>query len=147
METLRLLKDCDDLTIVTNSTEAIKEFVLSEVTLLSTGGMLNKKSLSLQGDLAEKALEYYNIEVAVISAKGIDMNAGITDSNEEEAKIKRKMIDQAREVVLLIDTSKLGRKAFVKLIDFERIHTVVLEKQPDDEWMHFFEKNNVNVIY
>lgn len=147
METLKLLKDRNDLTIVTNSTEALRELMLSTVNIMSTGGMFNKQSLSLQGTLAEQSIANYNVDSALISCKGLDIVTGITDSNEDEAKLKKRMILQSNEVILLADSSKFDKKAFVHLTDLTNITTVVTDLEPSQDWINFFEKNQIQLIY
>lgn len=147
MESLKLLKDRDDMTIVTNSTEALRELMVSEVNVLSTGGVFNKRTLSMQGDLTERAIETYNVEMAVISCKGIDKKVGATDTNEGEARIKKHMISQASEVMLLIDSEKFCKKGFVHLANIDQIHHVVTDKKPSDDWISFFEENDIQLHY
>lgn len=147
METLKLLKRREDLTIVTNSSEALKELLVSDVNVLSTGGNLNKRTLSLQGDLTEHAISVYNVDVAVISCKGIDFATGVTDTNEVECRIKRKMIEQASEVILLIDHSKFNKKAFVHLSDIKNITHVITDSKPSQEWLDYFKENHIRVHF
>lgn len=147
IEALKLLKDRDDMTIVTNSTEALRELIVSDVNVLSTGGIFNKRTLSMQGDLTERAIENYNVEMAVISCKGIDKSAGATDTNEIEARIKKLMIAQATEVMLLIDSEKFCKKGFVHLSDISQINHVVTDQKPSDDWIEFFADNKIELHY
>lgn len=147
METIKLLKNREDLTIVTNSSEALKELIVSEVDVLSTGGNLNKRSLSLQGDLTEHAISKYNVDIAVISCKGLDFDTGVTDTNEVECRIKQQMIRQSSEVVLLVDHTKFHKKAFVHLANIEDITHIVTDSRPTKEWLDFFEKNKIGIFY
>ena len=147
METLKLLKNRSDLTIVTNSTEVLKELILSEVTVISTGGIFNKQSLSLQGVLAEAALTTYHVDAALISCKGVDQELGITDSNEIEARLKKNMLDQADKVILLVDSSKFGRKAFVHLCNISKISIIITDQEPSIEWKQYLEKKGIQLIF
>lgn len=147
METMKLLKDRDDLMIVTNSSEALKELLVSNVNVLSTGGELNKRTLSLQGDLTEQAIQHYNVDVALISCKGIDLETGVTDTNEVESRIKRRMIQQASQVVLLADQSKFDKKAFVHLSEFPQIQHVITDQRPNQEWRNFFKEQGIKVHF
>lgn len=147
METIKLLKNRDDLTIVSNSAEMARELFISKVNSFSTGGMLNKKSLAYEGDLAEDAIRRYNTDVAVISCKGIDQETGVTDTNESQARLKKLMIQQAKTVVLLIDSSKFDSKAFVKLTDFDKITHVITEKKPSNIWVNFLNAQGIELHF
>ena len=102
VEALKLIPDNRDVTIVTNSTEVFREFQQSSFHIISTGGEFNKKSLSLQGQLAKTNITKYNVRLALISCKSVNIEKGVLDSNESEAEIKKMMLDQAEEVALLV---------------------------------------------
>lgn len=112
MELLKLLQDRSDLTLLTNSAEAIHVLAQSEIKVVSTGE-LNKNTLSLQGRITKEIISRYHVDIMVMSCKGLDINSGALDSNEAEAEIKKTMIRQATEVALLVDHSKFDRKAFL----------------------------------
>ena len=45
-----------------------------------------------------------------LSVKGVTRDGVLTDADELEAEVKRAMIEQAGEAVLLVDDSKLGAR-------------------------------------
>ena len=147
METLRLLKDRGDLTLLTNSVEALRELSTGDISVVSTGGIFNRNSLSLQGEIAKKTVRNYNVDILLMSCKGLSMEKGALDSNEAEAEIKKAMAAQAVQVALLLDHTKFGRVGFVQLADLEHVHTVVTDERPDDEWMRLFQQRRIQVLY
>lgn len=147
METLKLIPDTAEVTILTNSTEVFREFQQSSINIISTGGEFNKKSLSLQGQLAKSNIVKYNVDLALISCKGLNMEKGVQDSNESEAEIKKLMLEQAGEVVLLADSSKFGQTAFVSLIDLQCVHYIITDRRPEDAWISFCEANGIKLIF
>lgn len=62
MELLKLLKERNDLTLLTNSAEAFHELAQSEINVVSTGGELNKNTLSLQ----EESLRKLSVVITLI---------------------------------------------------------------------------------
>lgn len=147
MEAVKLLKNRDDLTLVTNSAEMVKELYISDLNVISTGGTLNKKSLSFEGTLSESAIQRYNADVALISCKGLDMTVGVTDTNEAQARLKRTMIDQSGQVILLVNNAKFDSRAFVHLANFDKINHVITESRPPDGWPEFFAKHEIALTY
>ena len=147
MELLKLLKERNDLTLLTNSAEAFHELAQSEINVVSTGGELNKNTLSLQGRITKEIISRYHVDIMVMSCKGLDMQSGALDSNEAEAEIKKTMIRQATEVALLVDHSKFDRKAFVQLVDFSHINYLITNKAPGAEWIAFCKENNIQLVY
>lgn len=146
-EALKIIPDTQEITIVTNSTEVFREFQQSSFNIISTGGEFNKKALSLQGQLAKSNVEKYNVELALISCKGLSIDKGVLDSNESEAEIKKAMLLQAQEVALLADYSKFDQSAFVQLIDLRRVNYLITDREPAAEWVEFCKENAIQLIY
>lgn len=147
VEALKLIPDNRDVTIVTNSTEVFREFQQSSFNIISTGGEFNKKSLSLQGQLAKTNIAKYNVSIALISCKSLNIEKGVLDSNESEAEIKKLMLEQAEEVALLADHSKFDQTAFVCLADLKSVNYIITDRRPGDTWIRYCEENGIQLIY
>jgi DeoR/GlpR family transcriptional regulator of sugar metabolism len=100
------------LTVVTNSI-AVTTVLLdrSRIRVISTGGILDGPLLSYVGSLAEEALDRFHIDKAFLSSKGFDIERGLSVATDEHARIKRRMLDLAATVYLLVDSSKFGQRA------------------------------------
>ena len=147
IEVLKLIKDRTDLTIITNSIEALHELNQSDLNILSTGGAFNKNSLSLQGLVAKNTIKNYHVEIALVSCKGMDKINGIMDSSDEEAEIKKQMIEQANIVILLIDHTKFDKTSLVKLFNFSDIDYIITDVEPRAEWIEFLNSSNIKILY
>ncbi len=147
VEALKLIPDNRDVTIVTNSTEVFREFQQSSLHIISTGGEFNKKSLSLQGQLAKTNIAKYNVSIALISCKSLNIEKGVLDSNESEAEIKKIMLEQAEEVALLVDHSKFDQTAFVCLIDLKSVDYIITDRRPSDMWINYCQENGIQLVY
>lgn len=147
VEALKVIPDNPDVTIVTNSTEVFREFQQSSFNIISTGGEFNKKTLSLQGQLAKTNIAKYNVSIALISCKSLNIEKGVLDSNESEAEIKKAMLGQAEEVALLVDHSKFDQTAFVNLIDLDSVDYIITDSRPRDEWVEYCEMHDIQLIY
>jgi len=142
----RKLKKMDKLTIITNSAEILMECANTDnISVISTGGTLRGSSLSLVGSSTTYTLNQLTADKAIISCKGLDFERGVMESNLEEAEIKRTMADNARELILAVDSSKFGRLSFAKTLDFRRIHLVVSDYVPP-EWARFFDENRIKHV-
>lgn len=146
MEAVKLLRD-QDMTVLSVSTEVFREIGNSNLKIISTGGMFNKKTLSLQGQVAKDTISRYYVDVALISCKGLDLEKGATDTNENETEVKQCMMKQAAEVALLVDHTKFGKMTFTKLTDLSDVDYLVTDQKPSDEWIQFCQEKNVQLIY
>ncbi|MED4040910.1 DeoR/GlpR family DNA-binding transcription regulator [Niallia taxi] len=113
------------LTVITNSIKVALELSKKEqIKVISTGGMLLANSLSYVGPLSERSLDSYYVNKLFLSCKGVHLS-GLSDSNEWQAILKKKMMDIASQVILLADSSKFGVKTFAQISELTRIHHVI----------------------
>jgi DeoR/GlpR family transcriptional regulator of sugar metabolism len=142
-----LLAEKKELSVITNSIKILGDFGTSGMELISTGGNLRVHSLCLVGAAACHALAAYNVDFAVFSCKGLDRERGVTESNEPEAVVKRAMARQAKNRVLLADSTKFDTVFFAKTLEFSDIDYVVTDADPGRRWIEFFHKNNIQLLY
>ena len=88
----------------------------------------------------------FHVDLAVCSSKGIDINMGITDSNEKDSVIKQAIFSAADRKVLAVDSTKFDKISFVRVCDAGDVDTVVTDTQPAERWAEYFRENNVELI-
>ena len=115
--------------------------------VLSTGGESREGSFALVGYQTDRMLRSYHVNKAIISAKGIDMNAGLTDSDDLHANNKRTMLTRAKEKILAVDSSKFDQVAFAEIGSLDQITTIVTDAKPETRWLQHFDKIGVKCIY
>ncbi|MDO4521548.1 MAG: DeoR/GlpR family DNA-binding transcription regulator [Eubacteriales bacterium] len=144
----KALKTIENLTVVTNSIENLIELSdMTKWTVLSTGGKLKGEYLSLFGTKTEEGLASYSVDKAIISCKAFDLERGFFDSQEEFSSAKRAMMRSAREVILVVDSSKFDQQSFAKIGDLKDITMIVTDKRPKAVWMEKFAQAGVACIY
>lgn len=147
MEAAKLIRDSRDVTLLTTSTVMPHELANTDINIISTGGIFNRSTLSLQGKIARDNIRKYHVDILLISCKGIDRNKGVMDSKEAEAEVKKVMLEQANEVALFVDHSKFDKTAFVHLSDWEQIDYLITDCKPDEQWVEFFQEKGIQLIY
>ena len=115
--------------------------------IISTGGLLKSGSMSLLGRRALESVDDYNVDKTFFSCKGIDMDKGVTDGNDETASIKQGMIASAGKVYLAVDSSKFGNIAFSKICELSKLDVVITDRQPQAAWLDYFRQNGIECIY
>lgn len=145
---IKKLKEKRNLTIITNSVKILLELAEKQNwTILSTGGMLKKGALALNGSSAEKMINSYHVDTAILSCKGIDASLGITDSNENDSIIKQAMIASAERKILAVDSEKFDKKSFVKICSFSDIDVIATDKEPAEKWIGVCSENDIDLVY
>ncbi|MBP1887360.1 DeoR family transcriptional regulator [Sinorhizobium mexicanum] len=79
------------------------------VRIVMLGGVYHPSSASFSGDAGLETLDRLGINVAFLSAAGIDRQRGATCVHFHEVPIKQRVISLARENYLVVDRSKIGK--------------------------------------
>ncbi|MFV9510916.1 DeoR/GlpR family DNA-binding transcription regulator [Tepidibacillus sp. LV47] len=122
------LKRFHKLTIVTNSLIFAQELQDCQgIDVIIIGGFLRRETLALVGPLAEEALSSIKVDKAFIATNGLDIIEGLTTPNLIEASTKRKMIESSKQVYLLADHSKIGKVAFAKFANINKVDKLIID--------------------
>lgn len=141
------LKTKNGLTVITNAERIILELAKCEdITLISTGGYVRKKSLSCVGQAAENAISSYHADKVFFSCKGFSPKLGATDSNEQESSLRKLMIQHSGEAVFLCDHTKFDRVGYIATAQLEDIDYLVSDTKLPTDWKEDIQKNDVQII-
>lgn len=135
------------LVVMTNSltvAAALRELE-NEPTLLMTGGTWDPHSEAFQGQVAEQVLRSYDFDQLFIGAAGIDPLRGTTTFNELIG-LSRVMAEVAREVIVLAESHKVGRKIPNLELPWSRIDTLITDTGLTAELKQQIEQQGVQVI-
>ncbi len=135
------------LVVMTNSlsiANALRELE-NEPTILMTGGTWDPKSEGFQGQLAEQILRSYNFDQFFIGADGLDLERGTTTFNELYS-LSRVMAEVAREVIVMAESDKIGRKIHNLELPWSAIKVLVTDDGLDEKDKQKIEQQGVRVI-
>ena len=114
--------------------------------LVQLGGTVHKKSLSVLGDTAVKALDDCICSKVFFGVDGIDPEHGITTSTIEEARLTRRMMQAASQHTVLADSSKFGQRGFGRICSLEEIDVIVTDDGIADQTAAMIEEAGVQLI-
>jgi DeoR/GlpR family transcriptional regulator of sugar metabolism len=120
------------LVVMTNSlnvANALRELE-HEPVLLMTGGTWDPHSESFQGQVAEQVLRSYDFDQLFIGADGIDLARGTTTFNELLG-LSRVMAEVAREVIVMVESDKIGRRIPNLELPWSSVHTLITDERLD----------------
>ena len=81
-----------------------------------------------------------------VSPKGVDEKGNVFCADEEEAYVRKMMMDSANSTTLLCSRKKLGQHASFRLCSLGEVHTIVCEETPDNSWKTLLDQNGVQVL-
>jgi len=114
--------------------------------IMMLGGRLNVKSLSVRDAYTEEGLKYVRCNKAFFSCDGFDFDGGVTTAFVAEARVTDSMLSVASEVVLLADSTKLGKNGFGKICDMSRVDILITDNGIPQSVKALFEGEGVKVI-
>lgn len=121
------------ITVVTNSLQVA--MILAEkpsVNVVVLGGNLKSSSLSCVGWPAEQTLDLFRIDTAFFSCRGIDPLRGLSDASEDQARVKRRVVEHAAKNLLLADHSKAGVASSYFYIRCTEIDLWITDRMPEE---------------
>lgn len=94
---------------VTNGIAHARLLVQKGCRVFVPGGMLRPNTEAIVGAAAVASLQAYNFTKAFLGANGVDLQAGFTTPDPEEAAVKATAVRHARESWFLVDSTKFAR--------------------------------------
>ncbi|RZU66211.1 DeoR family transcriptional regulator [Microterricola gilva] len=126
---LKARRDLVDLVIVTNGLSIALELEseIPRFSVIVTGGALRPLQHSLVDPLADLVLSQVHADIAFIGCNGIDAEHGVSNINLPEAAIKARMTASAERVIVVADSSKLGRVHLGKVAALDAFDSLVTD--------------------
>ena len=146
LQVTRLIKDREELTVVTNGLYTALElnFCLG-ITTIVVGGIMRRRSSSLAGGLNDDLLHRLRVDIGFFGARGVTGRDGLMESEIDEAQLKRQMASAAGRVVGLVDSSKFGVMSFTAFALPRELDRVITDKEAPREIVAELEGNGVHV--
>lgn len=142
------IKDKKKITVITNSVKVVTELANAKACkVISTGGNLRENAMSFVGHLAENSIRNFNVDIAIICCKGIDLEKEITESNDMEAEVKKAMIKSADKTFLVVDYTKFNKVSFIKMMKLENIDCLFTDRKLSEEWEKVLANKNIELVY
>lgn len=129
------LKDRIRLRVVTNGIDVACLLAKNSTnTVVLIGGVVTPYGSSVTGSLSEQIIHDLHVQRAFVSCSGFSLERGLTDVHLEEAELKSKAIASAREVIALVDSSKMGKEDLTSFASIKQITHVFTDSDLNDEW-------------
>ncbi len=98
------------------------------IRLIVAGGEVRRSDGGIVGVAAVEFIRQFKVDYAVIGASAIDEEGSVLDYDFKEVAVAQAIINNARHVILAADSSKLERRAPVRIASLSEIDTVVTDR-------------------
>ncbi|KHF40897.1 DeoR/GlpR family DNA-binding transcription regulator [Halalkalibacter okhensis] len=136
-----------ELTIITNNLDfIIRTLPFDNLNVISTGGVLERKTNSFASFTKQDILKSHNINKAFMASSGVSIKNGVTNSSPLETDLKRTVVERSSEVFLLIDVNKFDRHAVMTYCELQEIDVLITDSVPSDSYTKYAEENDYQLI-
>ena len=147
LEVAKNLTTRRNLTVITNSFPVITTLVDSPgVDLVVTGGALRRPELSFIGHIVEKALSELRADKVIIGIQGIHPESGLTNEFLPEAMLDRVLVTFAPQLIIVADSSKIGKIKASAVGRIEDIGVLVTDPSIDVGIFEDLQRRSIRVL-
>lgn len=141
-----LLDRFHHLVVLTNDIDVAQEVALTDNNLIVAGGQLKKGSRTLYGFFTEQMLRELQVDIAFMIVDAVDVESGFMDYGMDEVRIKRQVIHNSKQCIMLCDASKFSRSTLVNVCPLNSVHTVVTNAEASDGDLRALTDAGIRVI-
>ncbi|MEK7435077.1 MAG: DeoR/GlpR family DNA-binding transcription regulator [Cyanobacteriota bacterium] len=148
LEVVRLMPIKFKATIFTNSLPVAMELTdYPNINLILLGGTVLKRSKVTIGLENINTLEGIRADLMLLGITSIHPEIGLTLTNWEESKVKKKMIEVSNKVIALATNDKLDRADNYFVCSYKDIDILILDKNIDPIKLESYQNKGVEVLY
>lgn len=135
------------LTIVTHSMAAANVVAHNKLySLVVLGGVLQREANCFCGPQAIAALQTLYINKLFLSASGLLLPDGLSCNSLLDAEVKQALLSSSRQVILCMDSSKVGSAYLARFATLDVLDTLVTDNGILDESREALEQQHIQII-
>lgn len=135
------------LTVITHALNIAVELADSPgISLIMIGGLFRHVSKSCVGPPAERMMSDLHADHFFLGVDGLDPEMGPSTPDMLEAQLNSQMIRSSREVSLLADATKFGRRSLSLIEDMRSVHRVITDSRVSQEMVCQLRKMGIDVL-
>lgn len=120
--------EASTLTVVTNAINIASLLVLRpRIKVVVPGGVVHSRSFELTGPFAEQTLSVMSLDIAFVGVNAVDPRLGAMVHDDEEARVNRLLVENSKRTYIVADSSKIGRRAFVRIGDLSAFDGLITD--------------------
>ena len=130
-EAAKALLDHQGLRVITNNLNVASIMSSNpEFEVIVAGGLVRSRDRGIVGEAAIDMITQFLVDFAIIGISGIDEDGTLLDFDYREVRVAQAIIGNARQVHLVADHTKFGRKPLVRLGHLSQIDAFFTDQAP-----------------
>ncbi len=136
-----------DLTVITNSITALSILLnRRDITVMILGGTLRYVNQAIIGSSAINQLRNVFADGAFIGAYEFVIGHGITSPTPSQAALKSAMMESAKEIYILVDSSKFGQPTYKYISPVPQRATIITDDGIHPSIVQALQQNHLQVV-
>ena len=132
-EVARALVHHEGLLVITNNIHVASILMpWPRIEVILAGGMLRKSDGGIIGEAAADFISQFKVDHAVIGASALDEDGAMLDFDYHEVRVAKAIMQNARSVMLVADTTKFTRTAPVRIGYLSDVDVFVTDRPPPE---------------
>ena len=124
---LPYLAEHKDLIVITNGAKTALALGKMGIKNFCTGGQMINETMAFVGRHAEEMIAGVHADVLLFSARGLSEDGVFSDSSIEENNLRRAMMKQCKRHIMLLDSSKIGKRYMDVLCRADEVTEIICE--------------------
>jgi DeoR family transcriptional regulator, glycerol-3-phosphate regulon repressor len=146
-EVARALPGHSGLLVITNNLHVANELHRTKsIEVIITGGSIRQGDGGIVGAVTVAQIQQFRVDLAIIGTSAIDSSGTLLDYDVREVEISRAIVEHARKIVLVADSSKFSRSAPVRIAHLSEIDIFVTDHLPTPAIADMCRRCEVEVI-
>jgi DeoR family glycerol-3-phosphate regulon repressor len=146
-EVARALATRSGLMVITNNLNVATELYRNRsIDVIITGGSVRPTDGGIVGATTVDLIRQFRVDTAVIGISAIDEDGTLLDFDVREVHVSRAIIENARRVILVTDSSKFSRSAPARLATLADIDILVTDHLPSPAMAELCRIHEVKVL-
>ncbi|HLR43122.1 MAG TPA: DeoR/GlpR family DNA-binding transcription regulator [Pseudogracilibacillus sp.] len=118
-----------------------------DITVIVIGGVLTKRSTSIEGVLGIDLLHKMNIDIMFTSGNGFSIENGLTDFNMYEVELKKNIVLRAKKIISIVDSSKLENNSSSTFASIDEIDVLITDKPVEGDFLNSLIRHDIEVLF
>jgi DeoR family transcriptional regulator of aga operon len=141
------MRRLQSVTVITHALNIASELVeASTLSVIMIGGLLRPVSGSFVGPQAETMLKEFHADRLFLAVDGFDLELGPSTPDLLEAQLNTVMMRVSKEVNVVADFSKLGRRSLSRISPLSGVHRLITDSRAPAEFIEALHKSKIDVI-
>lgn len=145
-EVARALANRRGLRIITNNLNVA--WLLrgrDNVEVIIAGGVVRQRDGGITSEATIDFIRQFKVDVGIIGISGVDVDGSLLDFDYHEIRVSQAIVENSRRVFLVVDHTKFGRNALVRMGPISAVDDVFTDAEPPAALSRVMAEQGVNL--